>query len=517
MSGYNIYDIKTYHSDIDKKGLKKTWQEILSYILGADTIPDILKQENLGELYEEGLAYNDKENKKKNGVYYTPEDVSFLMADLLKDKQGKNICDIGCGTGNLITAYLKRVGEKEAISLLKNENIWLYDSDEIAVSIAKTRIAVIYGKEYKNKINVVIGDFLDKNIKIPENAKIISNPPYAKITKISKNWEKTENIIQSKELYSAFMEKIINNSLSSVIITPYSFLGGEKFLELRENISKNNEGLIISFDNVPGNIFKGKKYGIFNSNHANSVRASITLSVKKEKENGYQTTPLIRFKNEEREKALNKEFLFSLLSKEKQVITDENPIFIKCFPEMEELYKKWREVSTQKLKDLLVSEKKGVYSLNFPNAGRYFTVASKTDLNRTGKYILYFDDIEKMYFTYCFLNSSFAYWYWRLVDGGISFKKGDLFNLPVFFSKLNENDKKVIRNTAETMMSNEGNYFSYKMNAGKLQQNIKFPREYIRKLDSIFLEIIGSSEKESIFDVVHANCLNYSDEENFDD
>ena len=44
-------------------------------------------------------------------------------------------------------------------------------------------------------------------------------------------------------------------------------------------------GEIYSFDNVPGNIFCGRKHGIFNTNTSNSVRAAITV-VRKDNSNG---------------------------------------------------------------------------------------------------------------------------------------------------------------------------------------------------------------------------------------
>ena len=69
-------------------------------------------------------------------------------------------------------------------------------------------------------------------------------------------------------------------------------------------MSDIGNGFIVSFDNVPGNIFCGRKHGIFNTNTANSVRASITVLKKDDALKGFKVSPLIRFKNEEREKLL---------------------------------------------------------------------------------------------------------------------------------------------------------------------------------------------------------------------
>ena len=40
------------------------------------------------------------------GKYYTPIDVAEVMAKFLLDLPGDNICDLCCGTGNLILSVL---------------------------------------------------------------------------------------------------------------------------------------------------------------------------------------------------------------------------------------------------------------------------------------------------------------------------------------------------------------------------------------------------------------------------
>ena len=54
-----------------------------------------------------------------------------------------------------------------------------------------------------------------------------------------------------------------------------------------------------------------RKHGIFNNNTANSVRAAITLLKKSDDKKGFKITPMIRFKNEERNKLLKCKVLYS--------------------------------------------------------------------------------------------------------------------------------------------------------------------------------------------------------------
>ena len=236
-------------------------------------------------------------------------------------------------------------------------------------------------------ITVIDGDFLNHKVALPSNCKVISNPPYYRIKEINDTWENTEVIRQSKEFYSAIMEKIITSSNASVIITPYSFIGGEKFYPLRRKLNDYN-GFIVSFDNVPGSIFSGKKHGIFNSNNTNSVRAAITVVENKPNQKGFRVSPLIRFKNSEKEKLLDTKELNEFIPNTYQIVNDADKAYKKCFVSLVPLLNKWNGLSDEKLKDI-VSERKTEYSICVPNSCRYFTVASVKDLKRTGKNTLY--------------------------------------------------------------------------------------------------------------------------------
>ena len=495
------YSLTNYYSDIENIGLKNTWNKILSYLKTANDNFGIFNIDTLSDLYEAGLAFENKDVKKEFGKYYTPEDVSTLMSEWFKNLEGENVCDVCCGTGNLIIAYFKVIGKTETINLIKSKKIFLYDIDETALIICGKRISLLYGEDVIDNINFISNDFLNKEITLPNNCKVISNPPYNSIKEFKETYNITKNMQSSKELYSAIMEKILTGSNSSVIISPYSFLGGNKFYEFRK-IMNNYNGFIVSFDNVPGNIFKGKKHGTFNSNLSNSVRASITVTENKPHKKGYKCSGLIRFKNTEREDVLKTNSLESLLS-DYQLINETNTQYIKCFPQLNHLYKNWTSKSSL-LKNYLISESDN--SLCFPNACRYYSVASYQNLDRGGKIILNFKNEAEEKIIYCFLNSSFCYWHWRLYDGGILYQKSLLLELPVInFDLIPENYKRRLSEIAEDMRKNEGKYLSFKKNAGKMQENIKFPIEYIQEIDNIFLKVLGEKADYHIFDIVHSN------------
>ena len=382
--------------------------------------------------------------------------------------------------------------------------LYLYDFDEVALKICKTAISVKYGLDIANKIHDIHGDFLNPDIKLPSNCKVISNPPYAKIEKFELYWAQTDILLDTKEFYSVFMDKIFSQANSAVIITPFSFISSSKYFSLREKICNLGKGFIVAFDNVPGNIFCGRKHGIFNTNTANSVRAAITVFSHNKKSKGFKVSPLIRFKNEERKELLRCDVLESLLNQKEQTVNKENTMFKKIFKHLEDVYNLWISKSKYKLIDF-ISEKQTNYLIDIPNTCRYYTTGSSKKLSRSGSITLYIKNKYYFDFIYCFINSSFTYWWWRIFDGGITYPLTLLIDMPIPFNLLSEDDKLFFKTTKKEMCKNESKYIITKVNAGHIQSNIKFPEKYRKIVNERILKILNSKKNASCFDVVHSN------------
>lgn len=498
---FKNYKLENYISDIEDKGLAYTWSYICEYVLKFGENEDFLNVQNFGEMYEIGLAIQDKIQKKNNGQYYTPDDVALIMSEWFDGLEGENICDVACGTGKLILTYLDFIGEERAKKILQDGKLYLYDFDSTALKVCKTAILVKYGKEFTAKIHDIVGDFLSSKIKLPDNCKVISNPPYAAIQQVGLDWKNTQVLNDSRELYSCFMEKIIRESVDSVIITPYSFISGAKFYSMRTILNQCN-GEIYSFDNVPGNIFCGRKHGIFNTNTSNSVRAAITV-VRKDNSDGFKLTPLIRFKSTERKELLKCKTLENFLSPNRQKISSETPMYYKCFKELQTLYDCIMEKSEKHTLAELVS-KEGCYTLSMPNTCRYYTTAFSGVMNRNGQTTLHFDDEKKFNFAYCLINSSFAYWHWRLFDGGITYPVSLLLKMPIVYNSLSDDDHKFFKQTVDEMSSKVTEFIIKKNNVG-IQENVKYPRQYRDKINQRFLKILNLDVDNSTIDLIHSN------------
>ncbi len=500
LTKYNSYILEDYIFDIETLGLEKSWTNILSYVLN-DGNNKFLSTENFAELYEIGLAIQDKYAKKESGQYYTPDDVATVMSKWYKDLQGEAICDVACGTGKLILTYLDIIGYEKARSLLQKGLVYLFDNDKVALTICKTILVCKYGRDIENKINAIYCDFLSKDITLPNNCKVISNPPYSSVNTVSDTWESTEVAKKTKELYAIFMEKIIAQSKCSVIITPYSFLGGNKFYSLRKIMNRYN-GFVVSFDNVPGNVFCGRKHGIFNTNTANSVRAAITVVENKTDIKGFKFSPLIRFKNEERAALFDTHVLESFIDEKYQIVNNDSTMYQRCVKSLSDVWTKWNTISKKILKNYI--SQNGEYTLSMPNTCRYFTTASSGIMNRNGQIVLSFNDKHIFDYIFCMINSSFVYWYWRTYDGGITFPKGLLLNMPVFYDKLTDEDIQFFDEMADIMIECANKYTVTKNNVG-VQENIKYPRWYRDKINRRLLDILECNISEKEFDIIHSN------------
>ena len=504
-----------YLDSIDRIGLDGTWLAIIRQFEGRDSshVDGVVSISNFGELYEIGLAHVNKESKKELGKYYTPEDVAALMAKWLDKLPGENVCDVCCGVGNLILAYLKHIGKERARELIRSGKLWLYDKDDLALWICVNTIGIIYGSDVVGYIHSIPGDFLNGVRRLPKNCKVVSNPPYAKVDKFPEDWDQTVVLYETKELYAAMMEKILSQGgmKGAVLLTPQNYLGRSKFKSLRWKLSTGYSGFVIPFDNTPGQLFNGKKHGVFNSNKQNQVRPAIMVVDSEHWGHGIQVAGMVRFRNGERDKVLDPKFFDKLVGKIPQRPSEGR--YAKCFPQLEPLLTAWTVAgSHSKFGDYL--DPKGEWTLNFVTTCRYNTVACLSDLFRSGKRTLHFRDEETRDLAYCFLNSSFCYWHWRLYDGEITYQQGMLEEMPMFLPRKPEARKRLLE-IAKEMQAVESKNISRKKNSGKMMENIKFPEKYRDEINDILLGELNAKYDHHVFDIVHAHSV-CKDKEGFD-
>jgi hypothetical protein len=120
------------------------------------------------------------------------------------------------------------------------------------------------------------------------------------------------------------------------------------------------------------------------------------------------------------------------------------------------------------------------YPIYITNMPRYFITASSKKLDRTGQIEIFMKDEDAYNKALIMLNSSYLYWWWRTSDSSMSLTKTTLLSLPWIDFNYNEEIVNKIKDS-------EKNNKVYKKNAGKLQENIKHPKELVVLLNSLFV------------------------------
>ena len=191
-----------------------------------------------------------------------------------------------------------------------------------------------------------------------------------------------------------------------------------------------------------------------------------------------------------------------MLGTKRQIVTPKNTMFAKCDKRLEHVLDAWMAKSGATVGDYVTSN--GKYELHMPNTCRYFTVALNKPLSRKGQISLRFTDEAAYWHVMGMVNSSFAYWYWRIYDGGITYPVGLFLRMPVFTRALSRKDVAFCREIGLEMIEKSDSFVISKANVG-VQENVKFPRRYRDVINRRYLDILGIADNETVFDIVHSN------------
>jgi len=501
LSSRGIIDFDSNGLDelLRKWGLRKTWISILAthlqsfkdldYVLqskefkGAKILPkDLIEGLSVGEigvLYEYSHANIDANSRKSNGQFFTPDDVAKFMVSFAKTFPEGIWLDPCSGIGNLSWHLVASQANPE--EFLINQML-MSDKDKIALLIARTLLTASFQVNHKNLFheiedNFICFDFLSvsddkfadlltdgKGLDwIPAHDFVIVNPPYLATAQDSR-FETSK----AGDLYAYFLENIIKTSKGFISITPQSFTNATKFKQLRSLLLRKYSNLTIyNFDNVPGNIFRGIKFGSQNTNTANSIRAAVTIA--RPGMGSHKISSLMRWKSHERQMLFReaKNFLSSA------PLTDE--FFPKVGKKYQDLY--MRANCLPKLRTIC-SPTRTDYPLYIPSSPRYFIPALKKPVKRSSQHEIFFYSEKERDRAYLLINSSFMYWWWRVRDGGMTLSQETLYSLPLPTFRQNA---KIVKLLEDSELVNK----VYKQNAGSPQENVKHSKDLLRKVNQL--------------------------------
>lgn len=141
--------------------------------------------------------------------------------------------------------------------------------------------------------------------------------------------------------------------------------------------------------------------------------------------------------------------------------------------------------------------------ITIPSTPRYFISGSRRNLSRSSKIELYAKDKISFDRLYIIINSTFSYLWWRIYDGGITLSKQTLMTMPVPDIPM-ENLEDLVKEG----LAMEERCLVNKVNAGRNNENIKFPEEYRHKVNACVLSTIHLEDIEDTLFSIHSNCLN---------
>ncbi len=443
-------------------------------MLGRDLTDDLIEGLSISEvnvLYEFSLAYVDRSSRKSEGQFFTPDDVARFLAQRAAPLPAGTWIDPCCGVGNL--SYWLAAAQVDSREFLASQLI-LVDRDPLALRIARALLAIEFGldaAQYRAlaKRSRVADALTDP---LPAFDYVLMNPPYVVVPRD----DRFADTADARDLYAYFLERLGKLARKGVVaITPQSYTSGRKFAGLRRMLVRRFEAMdIYCFDNVPDNVFRGVKFGSQNTNRVNSTRAAVLVGLVgiPDAPRRHRITPLLRWRAHERE---------ALFASADDFLAELQPDELRAFPKvgaaLVPLHRAMVACATT-IGDLVVPGPTA-YPLDVPVTPRYFLSAVKRVLDRGHAHRLFFATADDRDRAYVVLNSSLAYWWWRVYEGGITVSKTILASVPVPPDPAGAVEPALVA----ALELSEAENIVVKRNAGRPNENVKHPWRLLRDLN----------------------------------
>jgi type I restriction enzyme M protein len=186
----NISKLKDVFQDISfnvgKLGDEKTKNNVLRHLLEDFHKPEMdLRPSRVGKLDVIGNAYEfliknfAASSGKKAGEFYTPPEVSDLIAELVQPQEGDEICDPACGSGSLLMKCGRKVRER----FNGSKKYALFGQEAIGSTWALAKMNMFLHGEDNHRIEW--GDtlrnprLLNPNDTLKQFDVVVANPPFS--------------------------------------------------------------------------------------------------------------------------------------------------------------------------------------------------------------------------------------------------------------------------------------------------------------------------------------------------
>lgn len=244
-------------------GKKKEKNAILKTLLSDFNKEDLdLRPSKIGKLdiignaYEYLIARFASDSGKKGGEFYTPSEVSTLLAKLVAPKENNRIYDPACGSGSLLLKAAREVEDKKV-------SVYGQESNSSTYNLCRMNM-FLHGI---NDANIEWGDTLAnplhlENDRLMEFDVIVSNPPFS-LDKWAKGFEpQNTTIVENGKKKDSFkMEANLDPFNRFEYGVPPKSIGDYAFIQhMLKSLSEEEGRMAVVLPH--GALFRGASEGI---------------------------------------------------------------------------------------------------------------------------------------------------------------------------------------------------------------------------------------------------------------
>lgn len=353
------------------KDRNRRLKNLLSDFEGLDLRPSNLEGNDIiGDSYEYLIANFASDAGKKAGEFYTPSQVSTLLAKLVEPKDGDRVCDPTCGSGSLLLKVADEIGSKNVALngqevngstwALARMNMFLHEMDNAHIE---------WGDTLNNPL-------LKENDALMKFDIVVANPPFS-----LDKWG-AENA--SADRYQRFHRGVPPKSKGD-----YAFI-----THMIETLNEHGKAGVV----LPhGVLFRGSSEGKIRKQliDENLLKAVIGLPANLFFGTGIPATILVFDKNKED----NSDVLFIDASNEFENAKNQNKLSDANIEKIIGTYKKWRTVDKYSYVASLDEIKENEYNLNIPRYVDTFEEEEPVDIKAAQEEIkaikLQIEEVEK--------------------------------------------------------------------------------------------------------------------------
>ncbi|WP_223550528.1 type I restriction-modification system subunit M [Aestuariivivens sp. NBU2969] len=337
------------------KDRNRRLKHLLNDFVGLDLRPSNLEGNDvIGDAYEYLISNFASDAGKKAGEFYTPSQVSTLLAKLVEPKAGDRVCDPTCGSGSLLLKVADEIGSKN-VSLngqeingstwaLARMNMFLHEMDNADIE---------WGDTLNNPL-------LKENDALMKFDVVVANPPFS-----LDKWG-AENA--SADRYQRFHRGVPPKSKGD-----YAFI-----THMIETLNEHGKAGVV----LPhGVLFRGSSEGKIRKQliDENLLKAVIGLPANLFFGTGIPATILVFDKN----KGNNTDILFIDASNEYESAKNQNKLSEANIDKIFSTYKNWETIDKYSYVATLEEIQENDYNLNIPRYVDTFEEEEPVDIKAT--------------------------------------------------------------------------------------------------------------------------------------